>query len=75
MSEWSPPSVPRKWAIGIGLLYVFFLLYAVLAASNVLLGILPGLLILSFYVTWRFLVVLEAIAGSLQRIAQEKERE
>ena len=74
MSNWSPPSVPRNWAIGIGLLYVLFLLYALLGVGNILLGVLPGLLLLFFYILWRFLVVLEAIAGSLQRIAQEKEQ-
>lgn len=61
--------------IGIGFLYVLFLLYALLGVGNVLLGILPGLLLLFFYSLWRFLVVLEAIAGFLQRIAQEKEQD
>lgn len=47
MSDWSPPTVPRNWAIGIGLLYVLFLLYALLGVGNILLGVLPGFLILS----------------------------
>jgi hypothetical protein len=70
MSHWSRPTVPRPLAVGVGIAYVAFLLYALLAVGNVLLGILPGVLIVACYVGWRFLVVLESIAGSLETLAR-----
>ena len=75
MSGWSPPSVPRPWLIGIALLYVPVLGYTILVQGSILLGLLPGLVLLAAYVLWRFLVALEAIADGVHRIADQRERE
>ena len=76
MSDWSPPSVPRHWLIGIGVLYVLLAVYSVLVVQQILLGVVvPGMVIVSVYITGRFLVAVEAIADALQRIADQREED
>lgn len=76
MSDWSPPSVPRKWAVSIGILYLLLIIYAVIVAQQLLLfGIVPGMILVSVYVLWRFFVAVEAIADALQRIAHQQEQD
>jgi hypothetical protein len=74
MSEWSPPSVPRQWVVGIGLVYAVVAVYSLLVIQQILLGVvIPAVLIVSSYLLWRFLVAVEAIADALQRIARQRE--
>ncbi|MXR50778.1 hypothetical protein GRX03_04050 [Halovenus sp. WSH3] len=75
MSEWSPASMSREWILVVALICVGLFLYSLLIAGQALLGILPAVLFGAVYVTWRFLVAVEAIADALQRIASEYERE
>ncbi|PSP28785.1 hypothetical protein BRC64_11965 [Halobacteriales archaeon QH_10_67_22] len=75
MADWSPPSPSRALLAGAGLLWVILLGYAVLVRGAILLGLLPGLLIVVVYFLWRVLVALEAIAVGVHRIADQRERE
>lgn len=75
MADYSPPSFSRKWFVGIVLLYVLLLAYSVLIVQQLLLGIIPGIAIGFFYLVWRFLVAVEAIADALQRLAQQREQD
>lgn len=75
MSHWSPPSVPRPWLAAAGVLYALVLAYSLLVAQQLLLGLLFGVVPVSVYLLWRFLVTVEAIADALQRIARQLERE
>jgi len=74
MSEWSPPSVPRQWGVGIRLVYALVAVYSLMVIQQFLLGVvIPAVLIVSSYLLWRFLVAVEAIADALQRIARQRE--
>lgn len=73
MADWSPPSVPRNWLIAIAVFYVLFLAYSILIAGQLLLGVLPGFVIVFLYFLWRGLVAVEAIADAQQRMASQKE--
>lgn len=75
MPDWSPPSIPRKWLVGMSLVYVLILLYSVIIAGQILLGVLPGIWIGALYLFWRVLAALEAIADALQRIASQQEQD
>lgn len=75
MPDWSPPSISQGWLVGIGLLSVAWLGYSLLILSQLLLGLLPGIVIGALYILWRFLVAVEAIADALQRIAHQREQE
>mgnify|MGYP006303728777 CR=1 FL=1 len=73
MSGWSPPTIPQKWFIGIGVLYGLLVAYLFLTqhiTSIIWLGILLGVL----YLSWRFVAAVEAIADALQRIAYQQEQ-
>ncbi|AHG05387.1 hypothetical protein HALDL1_14535 [Halobacterium sp. DL1] len=75
MSDWSPASIPSRWLGLLVLLYVLLLGYSVLIIHQPLILIWFGMLFVSLYLLWRFLVAVEAIAGALQRIADSRERE
>ena len=56
----SPPTVPRRWKIGVGLLYVTIVIYSVVVMQQVILGtVLPALVIAMVYFTWRVLRLFE----------------
>lgn len=75
MTGSSPPSVPRSWLVGIGLLYALSVAYAILTAQILLGAVIPALLIGIGYVGWRLLTALETSADALRRIADCRERE
>lgn len=76
MTEWSPPSIPVPVLAVLLLGYLALLAYGVVVVQQVLLfGVIPGVLLATLYVVWRFLAAIEAIADALQRIAAEHERE
>lgn len=75
MADYSPPSLSHEWFVGIVLLYVLLLAYLALVVQQLLLGIIPGIAIGFFYLMWRFLVAVEAIADALQRLAQQREKD
>ncbi|WP_232702862.1 hypothetical protein [Halobacterium wangiae] len=74
MSDWSPASIPSHWLGLIVLLYVLLLGYSVLVIHQPLLVIWFGMLFVSLYLLWRFLVAVEGIADALQRIAESEEQ-
>lgn len=56
----SPPTVPRKWKIGVGVVYAFIVLYSLIVVQQLLLGIIvPAIFISLVYFAWRILRVLE----------------
>lgn len=73
MADWSPPSLPRNWLIAIAVFYALLLAYSILIAGQLLLGVLPGFVIVFLYFLWRGLVAVEAIADAQQRMASQKE--
>jgi len=73
MAEWSPPSISRTGVIAIGVFYVLLLAYSIVIAGQLLLGLLPGFLIVVLYFLWRGLVAVEAIADAQQRMASRRE--
>jgi hypothetical protein len=75
MSGWSPPSPPRAVLAGAAVVCAVFFLYMVLIQVEILLGVLPGVVLVATYVLWRFLVALEAIADGVHRIADSRESE
>lgn len=75
MSDWSPPTLPREWRVGICLFYVILFGYSLIIAQRLLFGILIGVLVGLVYVSWRFLRTIEAIADALQRIAHQREQD
>jgi hypothetical protein len=76
MSGWSPPSIPREWLAVVAVAYLLLLGYSLIVVQEVLvLGLFPGMALVSLYLLWRFLVAIEAIADALQRIARQREDE
>ncbi|WP_436926890.1 hypothetical protein [Halosimplex amylolyticum] len=75
MSGWSPPSPHRVVLVGLVPAYAIVLAYAVLVQGSVLLGLLPGLVLVGAYFLWRLLVALEAIADGIHRLADQRERD
>jgi hypothetical protein len=75
MTNWSPPSLPRRWLAVAAALYALVIAYSVVVLGQLLLGVLPGLLFVSLYVSWRALAAVEAIADAQQRIAHQREQE
>jgi len=73
MSGWSPPAPSNALVAGVGVLLLLWLVYAILIQGSILIGLLPGTLIVAAYVVWRFLVALEAIADGVHRIADQRE--
>jgi hypothetical protein len=73
MSDWSPPSIPRNWLVAIAVFYILFLAYSILIAGQLLLGILPGFVIVFLYFLWRGLMAVEAIADAQQRLASQQD--
>ncbi|MCU4800696.1 hypothetical protein OB920_09970 [Halobacteria archaeon HArc-gm2] len=76
MSERSPSRLPSPWiTAGIVVLWMAWVLYSLIIIQQILLGLLPGVVLLGGYVAWRFLSAFEAIADGLQRIADQQERD
>ena len=71
----SPPRPSSQVVAIIGVFCLAFLVYAVLAIGNPLIGLFPVFAAIVFYFWWRFLLAFESIADSLQRLATERERE
>jgi len=74
MSGWSPPSPSSRTVAVVGILLLAVLLYALLVAQQVLLGLFPVVAVGAGYVAWRLLLAIEAIADALQRLAAARER-
>lgn len=64
MSDYSPPTLPQSWTIGIVAALIAVSAYSVLVARQPLLGLFPSLVVGVGYFAWRVLAALEAIAGS-----------
>ena len=78
MSEYARPSVPRGWLVGFVALYVVVLGYSLVLAQSLLIPVSIGAVVVVLgvaWLAWRFLIAIESIADSLQRIAQERELE
>lgn len=75
MSGWSPPTLSRKWLVGICLFYILLFGYALIFLQELLLGVVVGVLVGSLYILWRVLVAVEAIADALQRLAHQREQD
>lgn len=76
MPHWSPPSVPRHWLVGVGIVYALVALYSVIVVQQALVGaIFPLLFLGGGYLLWRLLRAVEAIAEALQRIADSHDDE
>ncbi|WP_135366361.1 hypothetical protein [Halosimplex halophilum] len=75
MSGWSPPTLPRELLAAFGAAYVLVIAYALLIQRALLLGLLPGVLLVGAYLLWRVAAAVEAIADGVQRIAEQMERE
>jgi hypothetical protein len=73
MSGWSPPAPSNALVAGAGVVLLSWLAYAILIQGAILIGLLPGTLVVAAYVLWRFLVALEAIADGVHRIADQRE--
>jgi len=75
MSDWSPPTLSRGQLAGIvvGLLAVSA--YSLVIAQQLLLVVFPAAAVVAVYLTWRFIVAVEAIADALQRIADHQTEE
>lgn len=69
MANWSPPAPSRSWLATIVVLYALILAYAIVIAGQLLLGVLPGLILIVIYLFWRLVVAIEAIADAQQRVA------
>jgi hypothetical protein len=74
MTNWSPPSIPRKWLTIVAVLYAVGIGYSIVVLGQILLGVLPGLVLIPLYVVWRFLAAVEAIAEAQQRSADAREQ-
>jgi len=76
MSEYSPPSIPPKWAVSIGVGYILLLGYSLIITGEVFVfAVIPAMFLLSLYIVWRFLVAVEAMADAFQRIASQREQD
>ena len=69
MANWSSPALSRSWLATIVVLYALILVYSIVIAGRLLLGVLPGLILLVIYLLWRLVIAVEAIADAQQRIA------
>jgi hypothetical protein len=65
--------VPREWLVGIAVGYLLLVAYMLVIVGQVLLAVLPGVVLVSTYLVWRFIRAVEAIADALQRIADDRE--
>jgi len=75
MSDWSPPSIPRTWLLVSSVLFVLLFAYSVVILAQPLIVLVLGASIVWFYLLWRFIVAIEAIADAQQRIATQREQD
>ncbi|MFQ3476314.1 hypothetical protein HKK80_08640 [Halonotius sp. F2-221B] len=75
MSEWSPPTLSRGQLAGIIVALLAVSAYSLVIVQQLLLVVVPAAALLAVYLTWRFIVAVEAIADALQRIADHKTEE
>jgi hypothetical protein len=75
MSDWSPPTLSRGQLAGIVVTLLAAAAYSLVIAQQLLLVVVPAAALLAVYLTWRFIVAVEAIADALQRIADHKTEE
>lgn len=75
MNQSSPPRPSSQFIAIIGVFCLAFLVYAILAMGNPLVGLFPVFAAIVFYFWWRFLLAVETIADGLQRLATHHERE
>jgi hypothetical protein len=75
MSEWSPPTLSRGQLAGISVALLAVSAYSLVIVQQLLLVVVPAAALLAVYLTWRFIVAVEAIADALQRIADHKTEE
>ena len=75
MSEWSPPTLSRGQLAGIIVAFLAVSAYSFVIAQQLFLVVVPAAALLAVYLTWRFVVAVEAIADALQRIADHKTEE
>lgn len=64
MSPRQSPLIPRVWLVGTGVVYVLLLGYLVVFRQQLLVGVVPGIVLVVFYFLWRVLTALEAIADA-----------
>ncbi|MFC6615967.1 hypothetical protein ACFQAS_15375 [Halopenitus salinus] len=69
MAHWSSPALSRSWLGTIVVLYALILAYAIVIVGQLVLGVLPGLVLIVIYLFWRLVVAIEAIADAQQRMA------
>ena len=69
MSDWSPPTLSRGQLAGIIVTLLAATAYSLVIVQQLLLVIVPAAALAAVYLTWRFVVAVEAIADALQRIA------
>ncbi|RJX50159.1 hypothetical protein [Halonotius pteroides] len=72
MSDWSPPTLSRGQLAGIVVGLLAVAAYSLVIVGQLLLVVVPAAAILAVYLTWRFIVAVEAIADALQRLAADK---
>ena len=75
MSDWSPPTLSRGQLAGIVVTLLAAAAYSLVIAQQLLLVVVPAAALLAVYLTWRFIIAVEAIADALQRIADHKTEE
>ena len=75
MDRPTPPRPSPRAVAAVGVVCLAWLVYAILAMGNPLVGLLPVLAALVAYTGWRFLLAVEAMADGLQRLAAARERE
>jgi hypothetical protein len=75
MSDWSPPTLSRGQLAGIVVTLLAATAYSLVIVQQLLLVVVPAAALVAVYLTWRFIVAVEAIADALQRIADHKTEE
>lgn len=72
MSDWSPPTLSSGQLAGIIVAFLAVTAYSLVIVQQLLLVVVPAAALVAVYLTWRFIVAVEAIADALQRIADHQ---
>lgn len=75
MDSDGPPRPSPRVVAAVGIACLAWLVYAILAMGNLLVGLFPVVVALVCYAGWRFLLAVEAMGDGLQRLAAARERE